>query len=247
MERYRLTIEYDGSSFRGWQRQGDLPTVQAVLEQALEALTGTAIEVFGSGRTDAGVHAIGQVAHVDLPRRMAPERVLAGLNAHLRPAPVGIVQVAEAAPDFHARFSARRRTYLYRILNRRPAPVLERHRVWHVPVLLDAERMHEAAQLFLGRHDFSSFRATECQSATAIKSIERATVERKGALIEFRVASRSFLHHQVRNMIGTLREVGDGSRAIAAIAQILAARNRTLAGPTAPACGLYLERIEYGQ
>lgn len=245
MPRYRLTIEYDGTEFKGWQRQDGQPTIQATLEQALRALTGTELEIFGSGRTDTGVHAIGQVAHVDLRRRMAPERLLAGLNAHLRPAPVGIVHAAEVAADFHARFSARRRTYLYRILNRRPAPVLERNRVWHVPVVLDAERMHEGARHFLGRHDFTSFRAAECQSTTPVKSIEHAVVTRREALIELRVTSRSFLHHQIRNMIGTLRFVGDGSRPVDWIAELLLARDRTQAGQTAPASGLFLERIEY--
>ncbi|MCX8100092.1 MAG: tRNA pseudouridine(38-40) synthase TruA [Geminicoccaceae bacterium] len=245
MRRWRLLIEYDGGPFVGWQRQASGLSVQALLEEAIARLTGESPTIVGGGRTDAGVHALGQVAHLDLERDWLPERLLGGLNAHLRPHPVAVLEVRAAAPDFHARFSARRKSYLYRILDRRAPPTLERGRVWHLPQRLDAERMHDAAQALVGRHDFTSFRASECQAGSPVKTLDLVHVRRVGPIVEVRAVARSFLHHQVRNLVGTLVQVGLGKRPLSWPAEVLAARDRRAAGPTAPACGLYLERIDY--
>ena len=246
MPRYRLLLEYDGGPFQGWQRQGDAPTVQGAIEAAVLACAGEAVTVFSAGRTDAGVHALGQVVHLDLTRTWLPERLAGALNFHLRPAPITILEAREAAPDFHARFSCTGRRYLYRILARRSPPALERGRVWHVPVHLDAERMHVAAQALVGRHDFTSFRSSECQSASAIKTLGGIHVARHGDLIECRLWARSFLHHQVRNIVGTLKAVGEGKAAIGHLREVLASRDRGAAGQTAPAEGLFLEAVEFG-
>lgn len=245
MPRYRLLLEYDGGPFRGWQRQANGPSVQAVLEAALLAATGEAAEVVGAGRTDAGVHALGQVAHLDLSRWWPPERLLGALNHHLRPAPVAVLGAAEAEPGSHARFSALRRRYLYRILNRRAPPTLERGRVWHVPVPLSAERMHAAGQALVGRHDFTSFRASECQARSPVKTLDLLHARRVGELVEVRLSAPSFLHHQVRNIVGSLKLVGEGKAPVDFLARALAARDRAAAGPTAPAEGLYLEGVDY--
>lgn len=245
MPRYRLLVEYDGQPFQGWQRQADRPSVQATLEAAVTALSGETTEVWGAGRTDAGVHALGQVAHLDLTRLYRPERLTAGLNAHLRPAPVVVLDTAVVPDDFHARFSARQRTYLYRILNRRAPPAIDRGRVWHVAVPLDAELMHVAAQALIGRHDFSSFRASECQAESPVKTLDLLHVRRRGELIEFHAAARSFLHHQIRNIVGTLRLIGEGRSTVAAMGEVLAACDRRAAGQTAPAGGLYLLSVDY--
>lgn len=245
MRRWRLLIEYDGGPFVGWQRQASGLAVQAVIEEAVARLTGETAVVVGGGRTDAGVHALGQVAHLDLEKDFVPERLMGGLNAHLRPHPVAVLEVRAAPEGFHARFSARARRYLYRILDRRAPPTLERGRVWHLPRRLDAERMHEAAQALVGRHDFTSFRASECQAASAVKTLDLLHVRRVGAVVEVRAVARSFLHHQVRNIVGTLVRVGLGEADPGWPARVLAARDRRAAGPTAPACGLFLERIDY--
>lgn len=245
MRRWRLLVEYDGGPFVGWQRQASGLSVQALLEEAAARLTGETVRVVGGGRTDAGVHALGQVAHLDLEKELLPERLLGGLNAHLRPHPVAVLEVRAAAPDFHARFSALRKSYVYRILDRRAPPTLERGRVWHVPLRLDAERMHEAAQALVGRHDFTSFRASECQAKSPLKTLDLLHVRRVGAIVEVRAVARSFLHHQVRNIVGTLVEVGLHKRPLGWPAEVLRARDRRVAGPTAPAYGLYLERIDY--
>ena len=245
MPRYRLLLEYDGTPFQGWQRQSGLPTVQAALEEALLKAAGETVAVVAAGRTDAGVHAAGQVAHVDLGRAWLPERLAGALNFHLRPQPVVVLR-AEAAPmGFHARFSATERRYRYRILNRRAPPALLAHRVWHVPVPLLAERMHVAAQALVGRHDFTSFRSSECQSASPVKSLRLIQVREAGEEIEVRLAARSFLHHQVRNIVGTLKLVGEGKAGIGFVAEALAARHRSAAGQTAPAQGLCLEAVAY--
>jgi tRNA pseudouridine38-40 synthase len=243
--RWRLLIEYDGSGFVGWQRQAGGPSVQAALEAAAEAFTGTAVEITGAGRTDAGVHAAGQVAHLDLARDWAPERLVGAFNAHLRPQPVAVLAARSTSGDFHARFSAVGRRYLYRILDRRAPPALDRGRVWHVPVALDSELMHEAAQALIGRHDLTSFRAADCQAASPVKTIDRLHVARSGDEIHVRAAARSFLHHQVRIIVGTLRLVGERSRPVAWVAEARAARDRTAAGPTAPPEGLCLEAVIY--
>jgi tRNA pseudouridine38-40 synthase len=191
------------------------------------------------------VHALGQVAHVDLGRQWAPERLMAALNHHLRPAPVAVLEVRETAPDFHARFSATRRRYVYRILNRRAPPVLERNRVWHLPVPLSAVRMHEAAQCLVGRHDFTSFRSSECQSASPVKTLSLVHVRQREDLIEIWLQARSFLHHQVRNIVGTLKLVGEGKAPIEHVRRVLEARDRAAAGQTAPAHGLFLVDVGY--
>ncbi|MCL6608069.1 MAG: tRNA pseudouridine(38-40) synthase TruA [Geminicoccaceae bacterium] len=245
MRRWRLLLEYDGGPFVGWQRQASGLSVQALLEEAVARLAGETVTVVGGGRTDAGVHALGQVAHLDLEKDLLPERLMGGLNAHLRPHPVAVLEVRAAAPEFHARFAAIRKSYIYRILDRRAPPTLERGRVWHVPRRLDVERMHEAAQALVGRHDFSSFRASECQAKSPLKTLDLLHVRRAGPFVEVRAVARSFLHHQVRNMVGTLVQVGLGKRPLGWAREVLEARDRTAAGPTAPAFGLYLERIDY--
>jgi len=243
--RYRLTLEYDGRGFVGWQRQASGLSVQQALEEAVAAFCGERVTAVAAGRTDAGVHALAQVAHVDLARDFPPERVMGALNAHLRPHPVAVLEARRAGPGFHARFSATERRYLYRILNRRAPPALERGRVWHVIRPLDAERMQEAASLLVGRHDFTSFRDSQCQAASPLKTLRRLHVRRCGEIVEIHAAARSFLHHQVRNMVGTLVLVGGGRRPIAWVAEVLAARDRSRAGPTAPAEGLYFAGVGY--
>jgi tRNA pseudouridine38-40 synthase len=245
MPRYKLLLEYDGTPFRGWQRQADGSSVQSVLEQALLACAGETVTVVAAGRTDAGVHALGQVAHVDLGRRWAPERLAAALNFHVRSHPVAVLQASEVADDFHARFSAKCRRYVYRILCRRAPPALERDRVWHVPVPLVCERMHAAAQCLVGRHDFTSFRSSECQSASAVKTLSLIHARQADELILIRLAARSFLHHQVRNIVGTLKLVGEGKAPVDHVRHVLAARDRAAAGQTAPAQGLFLEGVDY--
>lgn len=245
MPRYRLTFEYDGTPFRGWQRQPGQVSVQAAVEEALQRLTGEAAELVGAGRTDAGVHALAQVAHADLRRPWAVERIVAGLNAQLRPLPVACLDARAAAEGFHARFDAVRRRYVYRILNRRPPPALEVNRCWHVPQPLDAEQMHEAAQALVGRHNFTSYRSSECQAPSPVKTLDRLHVQRRGEWITIRLAARSFLHHQVRNIVGTLRLVGEAKVDLDHPRRVLDARDRALAGQTAPAAGLYLEGVDY--
>lgn len=245
MPRYRLLLEYDGTPFQGWQRQAEGPSVQEALEQAAKVFTGETVTIVAAGRTDAGVHALGQVAHLDLLRHWPPERLCAAFNAHLRPHPIAVLAAAEASPEFHARFTAVGRRYLYRILNRRAPPTLDRHRVWHVAVPLQAERMHAAAQALVGRHDFTSFRASGCQSRSPVRTLSLVHVRRAGETIEIRLAAPSFLHHQVRNIVGTLKLVGEGKAPAGQVHTVLEARDRAAAGPTAPANGLYLEGVEY--
>jgi tRNA pseudouridine38-40 synthase len=245
MPRYKLTLEYDGGPFRGWQRQSEGASVQHALEAAVRGFCGEMVQVVAAGRTDAGVHAMGQVAHLDLARAVAPETLRNALNHHLRPHPVVVLEAALVADDFHARFSAKTRHYLYRIVNRRAPLTIEAHRAWHVPAPLDAEVMHEAAQRLVGRHDFTSFRGALCQAKSPVKTLDRLTVRRTGDRVEITARARSFLHHQVRNMVGTLKLVGEGRKPVESIEAVLAARERAAAGPTAPACGLYLVRVDY--
>lgn len=245
MPRYRLVLEYDGGPFRGWQRQEDEPSVQAALEQAAARIDPAAGEVTGAGRTDSGVHAEGQVAHLDLARDWRHDTLRDALNHHLRPAPVAVLDACRVADAFHARFDARARHYRYDILNRR-APLTLRHgRAWLIRHPLDAELMHEAGQRLLGRHDFTSFRSTACQAASPVKTLDHLTVVRARELISVHVRARSFLHHQVRNIVGTLKLVGDGKWSIQGVEDALAARRRAAAGPTAPAHGLYLVKVDY--
>jgi len=245
MTRWKLTIEYDGNPFVGWQHQKNGLSVQEALERAVLGFCGETVRVHGAGRTDAGVHALGQVAHVDIERRTRPQTVRDALNAHLRPLPVAVL-AAEPAPDnFHARLSARERAYLYRIVNRRAPLALMRGRAWQVQKPLDEMAMHAAAQVLVGRHDFTSFRASLCQARSPVKTLDQLSVVRDGDEIRVSARARSFLHHQVRNMVGTLKLVGEGKWTRDDVATALDARDRAAGGPTAPADGLYLVEVVY--
>ncbi len=246
MPRYRLTIEYDGTSFAGWQKQPSVASVQAALESAFHKFTGEVVDVRGAGRTDAGVHALGQVAHVDLARVWPSLKIREALNFHLQPHPIAIVTCENAADDFEARFSATSRHYLYRISNRRAPPVLDANRVWHVPYPLDHAAMHLAAQHLVGRHDFSTFRAASCQAASALRTLDGLAVARLGDEVQITAVARSFLHSQVRSMVGSLKRVGEGRWRVDDLAHALAAKNREACGPVAPPEGLYLARVDYG-
>jgi len=245
MTRFRLTLEYDGSPFVGWQRQDNGPSVQAALETAIEKLSGERVTVTGSGRTDAEVHALGQVAHFDLEKPFEPGKIRDGLNHFLRSDPVVVLDAAIADADFHARFSARSRHYLFRILNRRSPPALDDKRVWHISARLDAEAMHAAAQTLVGQHDFTTFRAAECQAQSPVKTLDRLDVSRRGEEIHLEASARSFLHHQIRSFAGTLKLVGEGKWTPRDVADALAAKDRARCGPVSPPDGLYLARVDY--
>jgi tRNA pseudouridine38-40 synthase len=245
MPRYRLILEYDGGPFAGWQRQENGPSVQGALEDAIFRLSAERVTVTGAGRTDAGVHALGQAAHFDVEKAFAAEKVRDALNHHLRPAPVAVLEAAVAAPEFHARFSAVGRHYLYRILCRRAPPVLERGRVWHVVRDLDADAMQTAAQHLLRQHDFTTFRSSECQAKSPIKTLDRLEVRRAGNEIHIEASARSFLHNQVRSMVGSLKLVGEGKWRPDDMRAALEAKERAACGPVAPPDGLYLVRVDY--
>jgi tRNA pseudouridine38-40 synthase len=245
MTRYRLTVEYDGGPYKGFQAQADLPTVQGEIERALTAFSGETVRVHAAGRTDTGVHATGQVIHVDLARDWEPGVVMNALNAHLFPAPIAVLEAARAPDDFHARFSAVGRRYLYRILSRPGPPALERGRVWHVRTPLDAEAMHAAAQVLVGLHDFTTFRDAACQAKSPVKTLDEARIARRGEEVVVTFAARSFLHRQVRSMVGSLAEVGRGVWSEEDLAAALAARARAACGPVAPAQGLCLVEVIY--
>ena len=248
MTAWALLLEYDGTPFLGWQRQADGPTVQAVLEAAAARLTGGApVASVVAGRTDTGVHAAGQVAMLDLPDGFQAGKVRDALNFHLRPHPVAVLQAAAALPGWNPRFSATGRAYAFRILNRRAPPALDLHRAWHVERPLDAGAMAEAAALLVGHHDFSSFRAAACQARSPLRTLDRLQVSRQGDVVEILAEARSFLHHQVRNMAGTLKLVGEGRWRPDQVGAALAARDRRAAGPTAPPGGLTLLRVRYPQ
>ncbi len=245
MPRYKLLIEYDGTPFVGWQIQPGALTVQGQLTGAIEAFAGEIVHVQGAGRTDAGVHARGQVAHVDLAKDWDTDTVRDALNAHLRPDPIAVL-AAEKVPDsFNARTSAVQRHYLYRIGNRRADLTLEVNRAWRVPRPLDVPAMHAAAQRLIGKHDFTTFRAAECQAKSPVKTLDRLDVERRGDEVLIHASARSFLHHQVRSMVGSLAMVGDGKWSAGDLAAALAARDRTRCGQVAPPDGLYLMRVDY--
>ena len=245
MPRYKLTLEYDGSAFYGWQIQLHDTTIQGVLTDAIARINGEPAMVQGAGRTDAGVHALGQVAHVDLLREWDPFVLRNAINAGVRPHKICVVQ-AEPVPDsFNARFSGTRRHYLYRILNRRAPPTLDLGQVWFVPVELDAEAMHQAAQLLVGHHDFSTFRDSQCQAQSPMRTLDRLDVSRFGEFIEIRTESRSFLHSQVRSMVGSLKLVGEGKWTAKDLKAALDARDRTACGVVAPPEGLYLVKVDY--
>lgn len=246
MTRWALLLEYDGTPFVGWQRQIDGLSVQAVLEQAAAKLNhGEAVASIVAGRTDAGVHAEGQVAHIDLPDGYRPKSVRDALNFHMKPHPVVVLTATEVPLDWNARFSANRRAYRYRILNRLSRPALLAGRVWHVPFSLNSVAMHDAAQRLIGRHDFTSFRAASCQAKSPIRTLDRLDVTRDGDIIEIATEARSFLHHQVRNFVGTLKLVGEKRWSADRVAAALEARNRAAAGPTAPPEGLTLIAVGY--
>ena len=245
MTRYKLTIEYDGTDYVGWQRQDNGPSIQAAIEDAIREFCSEDVLVYGAGRTDAGVHATGQAAHCDIARDTDADTVRDALNYYLRDEPISILTAAAVDDEFHARFSATGRRYLYRILNRRPPPALEARHVWWVAAPLDAAAMHDAAQELVGQHDFTSFRASICQAASPVKTLDRLDVSQAGEEIHITAAARSFLHHQVRNMVGTLVRVGEGKWTRADVVAALAARDRAKAGPTAPAGGLFLTEVLY--
>lgn len=245
MTRFRLIVEYDGRPFMGWQRQAHGPSVQQAIEEAIRAITQEEIVLHAAGRTDAGVHALAMTAHADIARTIAPQRLADGLNARLRPLPVAILSAAIAAEDFHARFSCIGRRYLYRITNRRAPLALEAGRAWRVPAPLDAEAMDAAARMLVGHHDFTTFRSVHCQSQSPVKTLDRLTVRRRGETIEIEAAARSFLHHQVRSMVGCLELVGRGKWTAKDLEAALAARDRAALGFNAPPDGLYFVEALY--
>jgi tRNA pseudouridine38-40 synthase len=245
MTRFRLIVEYDGRPFVGWQRQDNGPSVQGAIEDAVFAVTGETVTVTGCGRTDAGVHALGQVAHVDIAKSLTPFRFGEALNARLRPHPVAIVDCRAAAPDFHARFDCVGRSYRYDIVNRRAPLTFEAGLAWHVAKPLDAAAMHAAAQLLVGRHDFTTFRSAHCQSRSPVKTLDRLDVVRDGTRIQVHAAARSFLHHQVRSMVGCLKLVGEGRWRDDDLAAALAARDRAALGLNAPPDGLFFVAARY--
>ena len=245
MPRFKLTIEYDGTPFIGWQTQDSGASVQGVLTDAIAAFTGERVIVAGAGRTDTGVHALGQVAHIDLAKDWEPGNVRDAINFHLRPRPVAVLTAERAAEDFDARFSAVKRHYLYRIVNRRADLTLERNLAWRVPRVLDSTAMQEAAQRLIGKHDFTTFRSTECQARSPLKTLERLDVARDGDALRITASARSFLQHQVRSMVGSLVHVGEGKWSADDLAAALAARDRSRCGQVAPPHGLYLVRVDY--
>ena len=245
MTRFALTLEYDGAPFQGLQRQKHGPSVQEALERAVEGVTGEAVTMHAAGRTDAGVHALAMRAHVDIAKDIAPFRLMEALNAHLRPDPVAVLACKPVSSDWHARFSCTGRAYLYRIANRRAPLALERGFAWHLVQPLDAEAMHEAAQALVGKHDFTTFRSAHCQSASPVKTLDRLAVRREGDAVLIEAEARSFLHHQVRSMVGCLAMVGKGQWSAKDLVEALAARDRQRLGLNAPPHGLYFVRATY--
>jgi tRNA pseudouridine38-40 synthase len=245
MPRYKLTIEYDGTPFVGWQAQDSGLSVQGVLTDAVAAFAGERAAVAGAGRTDTGVHALGQVAHVDFAKEWDGDTVRDAINFHLRPHPVAVLAAEQVAADFDARFSAIKRHYLYRVVNRRADLTLEQNRAWRVPRPLDCATMNAAAQKLVGRHDFTTFRAAECQAKSPVKTLDRLDVARDGDQVRITASARSFLQHQVRSMVGSLIHVGEGKWAIDDLGGALTARDRAACGQVAPPHGLYLVRVEY--
>ncbi len=245
MTRYKLTIEYDGGPFFGWQKQDNVPTVQGVLQRAATALDGCPVIVQGAGRTDAGVHALAQIAHMDMQRQLAPDRLRDALNHHLRPNPVAILQVEQVDDEFHARFSAVARHYLYRIKSRRPPLTLDKGKLWQIPRHVDVQAMDEAAQILIGEHDFSTFRDSDCQAKSPIKTLDRCDVLQMGDEVQIICEARSFLHSQVRSMVGSLMQVGFGKWSRHDFLKAFEAKDRSACGPVAPPFGLYLTRVVY--
>ena len=245
MPRYRITLEYDGTPFVGWQVQSNGVSVQGELVQAIARFSGEQVRVRGAGRTDAGVHALGQVAHFELMRAWEPFKVREALNFHLKPRPIAVLDCAVAGENFDARFSATARHYRYRILNRRARPAIDRNRVWWLPIPLNPAAMREAAEKLVGRHDFTTFRAAGCQAKSPVRTLDRLEVTAAGDEIRIAASARSFLHNQVRSMVGSLKLVGEGKWNAGDLKRALDARERTACGPVAPAAGLYLVKVDY--
>ena len=245
MPRYKLVIEYDGTPFAGWQRQANARSVQQAIEEAIGRFAGEEQRIQCAGRTDAGVHASGQVAHVDFAKAWRTDTIRDALNAHLKPLPIAILSAAEVPESFNARMSAVKRHYRYRILNRRAPAAIERNSIWHVPWALDSGRMHEAAQVLVGRHDFTTFRASECQADSPLRTLDRFDVVREGELITVEASARSFLHSQVRSMVGTIVQAGNGRWSIADVRRALEAKQRSACAPLAPPQGLALIGVDY--
>jgi len=245
MSRFRLTVEFDGRPFMGWQRQAHGPSVQQAIEESLATIVGGEPQVHGAGRTDAGVHAAAMAAHVDIAKDITPFRLMEALNARLRPAPIAILDCRLVADDWHARFSCTGRRYVYRIVNRRAPLALDAGRAWRVTQPLEAAAMHDAAQALVGRHDFTTFRSAHCQADSAVKTLDRLDVRRSGAMIEIEAAARSFLHHQVRSMVGCLMMVGRGQWSAGDLRDALEARDRAALGLNAPPDGLYFVEARY--
>ena len=245
MPKYKILIEYDGTNFVGWQRQNNGLSIQSSIEEAIKKISSETVSVFGAGRTDSGVHAKGQVAHFDISKRIPIDRMRDGLNQHLRPLPISILDTEEATEDFHARFSALLRNYEYLIINRRSPLTLHKNYAWGVFKDLNINNMEKAAINFEGRHDFNAFRSIDCQSSSSIKTIKSCTVEKKERHITIKVSAKSFLHSQVRIIVGTLVEVGKGKILSGNIKNIIESKDRSQAGATAPAHGLYLLKVEY--
>ncbi len=245
MPRYKITIEYDGRPYAGWQRQDNAPSVQESLERAAERLDGAPVLVYGAGRTDSGVHALAQVAHLDLTKDLSTDKVRDAINFHLKPDPIAVIEVEPVSEAFHARFSATQRHYLYRMIDRRAPLTLDRGHVWRVKRKLDAEAMHHAAQALLGQHDFTTFRDSQCQAESPVKTIDAVSVSRYGEEVQLTCSARSFLHRQVRSMVGSLVEVGTGKWSARDFERALDAADRSRCGPVAPADGLYLTAVDY--
>lgn len=245
MPRYKLTIEYDGTHFNGWQSQADRRAVQDALSAAIEGFCGEKVTVFGAGRTDSGVHALGQVAHIDLEKEAAPDKLRDAVNYHLKPHAVAVLAAEKVGADFDARFSARRRHYSYRIINRRAPLTVDKDRAWLVHAPLDAGAMHEAGQVLIGKHDFTTFRSAHCQAKSPVKTMDEVSVSRYGEEIEIVCRARSFLHNQVRSIVGSLKQVGEGRWSAADMRRALEAADRAACGPVAPPQGLYLFQVDY--
>lgn len=245
MARFKLIIEYDGTNFFGWQRQDNGPSIQQSLENAIFNFSGESVIVLGAGRTDSGVHALAQVAHVDIKKYFDSESVRDAINFYLKPLPIAVLSAEKVSEEFNARFSAKERAYLYRIHNRRPPPTLDKKQCWWVVPQLDIHAMNEAAKVLIGYHDFTTFRAVACQAKSPLKTLDALDVTREGHIVEIRVRARSFLHHQVRNFVGTLKLVGEGRWGKSDVEKALAACDRTAGGPTAPAFGLFLTNVAY--
>ena len=245
MTRFRLTVEFDGSPFMGWQRQAHGPSVQQAIEEAVEAITSEQVVLHAAGRTDAGVHALAMSAHVDVEKQITPFRLMEGINALIRPNPVAVIGCEAVPSDWHARFSCIGREYLYRIVNRRAPLTLERGRAWRITRDLNADAMHEAAQLLVGHHDFTTFRSAHCQAESPLKTLDRLDVRREGDAVLVEAAARSFLHHQVRSMVGCLAMVGQGQWSAADLKAALEAKDRAALGLNAPPDGLFFVKANY--